>query len=99
LLFLFGYSAWLWVLLLVQRVVLGFYRLTSLLLPKAAADPLPRIHWEAGIGFAMLFIGVMGIEALQMQSMGARASLPAGAGGQLGQLLAQAMSHGFGRTG
>lgn len=97
LLFLFGYSAWLWVLLLVHRVVLGFYRLTSLLLPKAAVDELPRIHWEVGIGFFLLFVGVMGIEALQMQLSGAH--LPAGAGGQLGQLLAQAMSHGFGRTG
>ena len=97
LLFLFGYSAWLWVLLLVQRVVLGFYRLTSLLLPKLVSDDLPRIHWEVGIGFFLLFVGVMGIEALQMQASGAH--LPAGAGGQLGQLLAQVMSHGFGRTG
>lgn len=97
LLFLFGYSAWLWVLLLVHRVVLGFYRLTSLLLPKPAPDHLPRIHWEVGVGFFLLFIGVMGIEALQMQSSGA--ALPAGAGGQLGQLLAQGMAHSFGRTG
>lgn len=98
LLFLFGYSAWLWVMLLVQRVVRGFYRLTSMVLPKSApAEELPRIHWEVGFGFFLLFIGVMGIEALQMHTTGAH--LPAGAGGQLGQLLAVAMSHGFGRTG
>src|SRR5690606_1289229 len=30
LLFLFGYSAWLWVVLLAQRVVQGFYRLTHI---------------------------------------------------------------------
>src|SRR5690554_788139 len=84
LLFLFGYSAWLWVMLLVQRVVLGFYRLTSLLLPKPTEETLPRVHWEIGIGFALLFLGVMGLEALQFQQTGTQANLPAGAGGQLG---------------
>lgn len=97
LLFLFGFSAWLWVLLLVQRVVQGFYRLTILIMPKAAPDYLPRIHWEVGVGFFLLFVGVMGIEALQMQSSGVH--LPAGAGGQLGQLLAHGMALSFGRTG
>lgn len=97
LLFLFGYSTWLWVLLLVQRVVTGFYRLTSLLLPKAEPQPLPRVRWEVGIGFFLLFAGTMGIEALQMAQSGAH--LPAGAGGQLGKLLAQGMSLTFGRAG
>jgi S-DNA-T family DNA segregation ATPase FtsK/SpoIIIE len=34
LLFLFGYTAWLWVVLLAHRVILGFYRLTSMLQPE-----------------------------------------------------------------
>ncbi|AEC20458.1 DNA translocase [Pusillimonas sp. T7-7] len=96
LLFLFGYSAWLWVVLLAQRVVLGFYRLTHILLPNKE-EPLPRLHWEVGIGFFLLFIGVMGTEALQMKQLGAH--LPAGAGGQLGQLLASGMSLAMGTTG
>src|SRR3546814_3404314 len=79
LLFLFGYSAWLWVVLLAQRVALGFYRLTHLLLPNRE-EPLPRVRWEVGVGFFLLFVGVMGTEALQMKQSGA--DLPAGAGGQ-----------------
>ncbi len=96
LLFLFGYSAWLWVVLLAQRVVLGFYRLTHILLPSKE-EPLPRLHWEVAIGFFLLFIGVMGTEALQMKQLGEH--LPAGAGGQLGQLLAGGMAMAMGKTG
>ncbi len=97
LLFLFGYSAWLWVVLLAQRVAIGFYRLTNIVLPSNKPETLPRVHWEVAIGFALLFIGVMGIEALQFRQ--AAAHLPAGAGGELGKLLAGAMSQAFGITG
>src|SRR3546814_12594758 len=97
LLFLFGYSAWLWVVLLAQRVAAGFYRLTSLVLPNHKTETLPRVHWEAGVGFVLLFIGAMGIEALQLKHFGTQ--LPAGAGGQLGKLLAHAMSLSLGATG
>ncbi|WP_442592970.1 DNA translocase FtsK [Parapusillimonas sp. JC17] len=96
LLFLFGYSAWLWVVLLAQRVAMGFYRLTSLLLPNTEG-PLPRVRWEVGGGFFLLLVGCMGIEALQMKQLGA--ALPAGAGGQLGKLLAHVMSSSLGATG
>jgi len=97
LLFLFGYSAWLWVVLLAQRVAVGFYRLTNALWPDTKSEALPRVHWEVGIGFAVLFIGAMGIEALQFQHVGGH--LPGGAGGELGKLLAGAMSQAFGVTG
>ena len=97
LLFLFGYSAWLLVVLLAQRVAIGFYRLTSILLPKPQVESLPRVHWEVGIGFFLLFVGMMGIEALQLKQFGAK--LPAGAGGQLGQLLSDLMSMSLGTTG
>ncbi len=97
LLFLFGYSAWLWVVLLAQRVAVGFYRLTSIFLPNAEPETLPRVRWEVGIGFLLLFIGTMGIEALQLKQFGAQ--LPAGAGGQLGKLLADLMSLSLGTTG
>lgn len=96
LLFLFGYGAWLWVVLLGQRVVAGFYRLTSLLIP-GKEDPLPRVRWEVAIGFVMLLLGVIGIGALQFQATGQ--ALPAGAGGQLGLLLAQGLSYSLGKTG
>ena len=97
LLFLFGYSSWLWVALLAQRVAVGFYRLTNSLLPNLKLEVLPRIRWEVGIGFVLLFLGAMGIEAQQLQALGA--SLPSGAGGELGKLLAAALSRGVGVTG
>ena len=97
LLFLFGYSAWLWVILLLQRVIVGFYRLTSMLLPKSNIEVLPRVHWEIGIGFFLLFIGSMGTEALRLKNFGAH--LPSGAGGELGKLLAHALSLSVGTTG
>ncbi len=97
LLFLFGRAAWLWVLLLLHRVAMGFYRLTTFLQTRTTSEDLPRIHWEEAVGFVLLLAGVMGIEALQMAISAAH--LPAGAGGQLGQLLAFGMSLAFGHTG
>ncbi|MCR4144913.1 DNA translocase FtsK [Alcaligenes faecalis] len=99
LLFLFGLTAWLWVVLLVQRVAVGFYRLTALLLPSTKnEDVLPRVRWEIGIGFFFLFLGSMGLESLFFKDLGQQWQLPAGAGGQLGQLLSQLLvtSIGFG---
>src|SRR5699024_4542455 len=64
---------------------------------RTTSEDLPRIHWEEAVGFVLLLAGVMGIEALQMAISAAH--LPAGAGGQLGQLLAFGMSLAFGHTG
>ncbi|WP_323011538.1 DNA translocase FtsK [Castellaniella sp.] len=97
LLYLFGASAWLWVLLLLRRVVAEFYRLTRVVLPTKIPELLPRVRWEVGIGFALLFLGCMGIESLRLQSWGT--SLPAGAGGQLGHLLASMLAATAGNAG
>src|SRR3546814_20754607 len=70
LLFLFGYSAWLWVVLLAQRVALGFYRLTHLLLPNRE-EPLPPVRGRGGVGFFLLFFGVVGTQAIPMKHTGA----------------------------
>ena len=100
LLFLFGFSAWLWVVLLVQRVAVGFYRLTHLVLPNMKTEePLPRVRWEIGIGFFLLLLGCMGFEALQLKTLGENQSLPAGAGGQLGFLLSHWLSTSLGFAG
>ncbi|HLS42022.1 MAG TPA: DNA translocase FtsK 4TM domain-containing protein, partial [Paenalcaligenes sp.] len=100
LLFLFGFSAWLWVVLLVQRVAVGFYRLTHLVLPNTKTEePLPRVRWEIGIGFVLLLLGCMGFEALQLKTLGENQSLPAGAGGQLGFLLSHWLSTSLGFAG
>lgn len=97
LLFLFGHSAWLWVVLLCQRVFVGFVRLTGSLQHQTPQEILPRVRWEAGIGYFMFFVGCMGIEALHLRQLGA--DLPAGAGGQLGRLLADMLASSFGVSG
>src|SRR5690625_411821 len=84
--FFFGYSAWLWVALLLKQVVAGFHRLTHIVLPQNKdAVTLPRVKWEVAAGFVLLLISAMGLEA--MQQTRADSVLPAGPGGQLGQLI------------
>lgn len=97
LLFLFGYSAWLWVIFLAYRVGVGFYRLTSSISADSSNDPLPRLRWEIGIGFTLMFMGLMGTEAMQVKQTWSY--LPAGAGGELGKLLARGLSYSLGATG
>ncbi len=84
--FFFGYSAWLWVILLLTRVVAGFHRLTHIVLPQTkTAEELPRVKWEVAAGFVLLLICCMGLEAMQRSA--SSSLLPAGPGGQLGQLI------------
>ncbi len=97
LLYLCGASAWLWVLLLLRRVAAGFYRLSRAVLPSRVPELLPRVRWEVGIGYTLLFLGCMGVEALRLRGWGA--ALPAGAGGQLGQLLAGGLARLMGGAG
>jgi len=94
LLYLFGYSAWLWVVLLVQRVMVGFYHLTPLSLQQHPEEVLPRLRWAVGVGFVCLLVSVLGLEAVVS---GANA-VPMG-GGQLGQLLRQTLTLSLGQIG
>src|SRR5699024_3429790 len=95
----FGLSAWLWVVLLLQRVALGFYRLSHAVAPTKVAAPqrLPRIQWEAGIGFVLLLIGSMLFEYQLITAL--NGILPAGAGGQLGRVFAELFDHTIGPAG
>lgn len=97
LLYIFGLTAWLWVLLLLSWVLSGFRRLTKIVLPEDEANNLPRVRWEAGIGFALLFIGCMGLESLRFRSWGV--NLPAESGGFLGHSLASFLANMFGYAG
>lgn len=84
--FFFGYSAWLWVVLLLTRVIAGFYRLTHIVLPLSNhTEDLPRVKWEVAAGFVLLLISCMGLEAMHRSV--SSSVLPAGPGGQLGQLI------------
>jgi len=97
LLLLFGWAAWMWVLLLIQRVGVGFVRLRRVLRPDLrpgltgketvqGSEALSRIHWETAIGFVILLASSMGLIAMQWPAAGA--GLPGGSGGELGKLLA-----------
>jgi len=104
LLYLFGYSAWWWVVLLLHRVRAGYRRLaTQLRATGREPEALPRVHWEQGVGFVLLLAGSLGLEALRLYSWGMH--LPggtdgqSGAGGVIGQMLSGWLSRGVGFTG
>ncbi len=86
LLYLFGMSAWWWVVLLLHRVRAGYQRLAELLRHPSQPEVLPRVRWEQGVGFALLLLGSVGMEALRLASLGE--NLPAGSGGVIGNALA-----------
>ena len=102
LLYLFGYSAWLFVLLLLHRVWAGYRRMVRHFSVDSGSD-LERVHWEQGIGFVMLAAGSLGLEALRLGSYGV--GLPgameghSGAGGVLGHSWATLLNHLVGFTG
>ena len=105
LLYLFGFSAWWWVVLLLHRVRAGYRRLASQLKVTNSKQPevLPRVHWEEGIGFFLLMVGSLGMEALRLPSRGMH--LPgasehaSGAGGVIGHTLADLIGRSIGFTG
>lgn len=99
--YLFGFSAWLWVVLLVQRIGVAFYRLTHMMMPHQVKAPetLPRVRWEVGVGFTLLLLGSMAFEAMHFRAWGEIAQLPSDAGGPIGQLLAQFLATSLGSPG
>jgi len=105
LLYLFGFSAWWWVVLLLHRVRAGYRRLASQLKVTNSKQPevLPRVHWEEGIGFFLLLLGSLGMEALRLASRGTHlpgaSESASGAGGVIGHTLADLISRSIGFTG
>ncbi|GAA5234872.1 DNA translocase FtsK [Verticiella sediminum] len=97
LLYLFGMSAWWWVVLLLHRVRAGYLRLVELLRHPGQPEVLPRVRWEQAVGFVLLLLGSVGIEALRLGSYGQ--DLPAGSGGVIGQALAAYVHRMVGFTG
>jgi S-DNA-T family DNA segregation ATPase FtsK/SpoIIIE len=100
-LYLFGFSVWWWVILLLQRVYAGYQRLAEQLSKSGPADALPRVRWEQAIGFGLLLLGSMGLEATHLTGFLLRHSigLPNGAGGLIGQALWKSSSVGLGQAG
>jgi S-DNA-T family DNA segregation ATPase FtsK/SpoIIIE len=91
LLYLFGFSAWWWVTLMLQRVWAGYHRIR--------ADSIfdPRALWVSLLGFLVLLFSSSALEALRLYTW--KVSLPLAPGGMLGAVLGSALSHALGYIG
>src|SRR5471030_2796205 len=91
LLFIFGFSAWWWVVLCAFIVRWSFRRIENV----STADR--RSYVVAGIGFAILLVASASIEALRFHSM--KLTLPLAPGGMLGAGMSGLLSTAIGFTG
>ncbi|WP_084493481.1 DNA translocase FtsK [Brackiella oedipodis] len=82
-LYLFGFSAYWFVILCLRRMYVGYRRMMDKLVlePREVQD---SIHWREGLGFILLMIGSLGIEATHLRFVGVE--LPGGGGGAGGVL-------------
>ena len=90
-LYVFGLSAWWWVLLLIGGVVWGYRRI------EVATESDRRSIAVACIGFLVLITTSSAFESLRLYSL--KAQLPQLPGGVLGELVSGLMRRGFGFTG
>jgi S-DNA-T family DNA segregation ATPase FtsK/SpoIIIE len=91
LLYLFGVSAYWWVLFLVYIVLWGYRRLDG----SSISDRRPFLI--AILGFALLIAASSGLEALRLHSI--RATLPLAPGGMVGAMISQWLAMALGFTG
>jgi len=91
LLYVFGLSAWWWVVLCLVAVRWSFRRIEHV----AAADR--RSYAVAAIGFAVLLVASSSLEALRFYSL--KAALPLAPGGILGAAVGSTLARAFGFTG
>ncbi|MBB3118491.1 DNA translocase FtsK [Pseudoduganella violacea] len=98
LLFIFGFSAWWWCIILIRFVWRGYRRLTHRFVLEKEEEPVQREVWLIGvIGFFLMLVGSMGLEYLRMYSL--HVQLPRAPGGVLGQLIGHSAHVGLGFTG
>ncbi len=97
-LFIFGFSAWWWNILLLRLVWLGYRHLSQKFIMQQEPEPEHRHEGfiRAG-GFVLLLVGSVAIEYLRMYSL--KAQLPRAPGGVLGELIGSATQSAFGFTG
>jgi S-DNA-T family DNA segregation ATPase FtsK/SpoIIIE len=91
LLYVFGLSAYWWVVLCGLLVAWGFRRIES------AGETDRRSHVVAGIGFALVLAASAGIEAVRLYTL--KAALPHAPGGILGDVVGNSMAQALGFTG
>ncbi len=95
-LYIFGFSAWWWVVILLQRVWASYRTLHPEDVP---ADSLfdKRALWLALTGFAVLLLSSSALEAMRLYSW--KLALPLAPGGMLGAVLSHGLAHVLGFTG
>ena len=93
--YLYGAAAWLWVLLPLVLILLGWGARQRAL--REATDVDPRPLWLTLAGFLALLLSLSTFAALRFHTSGA--SLPMGPGGVIGDGLATAIGQLFGFTG
>ncbi|MDO8465629.1 MAG: DNA translocase FtsK 4TM domain-containing protein [Gallionella sp.] len=89
--YLFGFSAWWWVLFMLQRVWAGYRELRS----DSIFDK--RALWVSVAGFAALLLASSALEAVRMYTL--KAVLPLAPGGMLGAVIGDALTRLLGFTG
>ena len=89
--YLFGFSAWWWVLFMLQRVWAGYHNLRS--------DSIfsKRALWVSAAGFAVLLLASSALEATRLYTL--KVTLPLAPGGILGALVGDTLTRLLGFTG
>jgi len=93
--YLFGGAAWLWALLPLVLILIGWTARRRAL--REAMEPEIRPLWLTLSGFLLLLVCVSTFAALRFHSSGQ--ALPMGPGGVLGEGLSTLIGHAFGFTG
>ncbi len=89
--FLFGFSAWWWVLFMLQRVWAGYRDL------RADSIFSKRALWVSVSGFVALLLASSALEAIRLYTL--KVPLPLAPGGMLGAVLGGSLARVFGFTG
>jgi DNA segregation ATPase FtsK/SpoIIIE, S-DNA-T family len=98
LLFVFGFSAWWWCVMLLRSVWSGYRRLSERFFLRREPEPQhPQETIIRSAGFLLLMLGSVGIEYMRMYSL--KAQLPRAPGGVLGELIGTSAQSSLGFTG
>lgn len=89
--YLFGFSAWWWVVFMLQQVWAGYHRLRA----DSVFDK--RALWVSLIGFVLLLLSSSALEAIRLYTL--KVALPLSPGGVLGSVLGDALTLLLGFTG
>jgi S-DNA-T family DNA segregation ATPase FtsK/SpoIIIE len=89
--YLFGFSAWWWVLFMLERVWAGYRNL------RADSIFSKRALWVSVAGFAALLLASSALEAIRLYTL--KVPLPLAPGGMLGAVLGESLARVFGYTG